>query len=49
MHSSLQISSKWRRVAQAVALNEHRSGFPVRSIFNNQSDANAKNGTNRIE
>lgn len=49
MHSSLQISGKWKRVAQAVALNEHRSGFPVRSIFNNQSDANAKNGTNRIE
>ena len=48
-HYSLQISKKWNKVAQAVALNEHRSGFPVRSIFNNQSDANAKNGTNRIE
>lgn len=48
-HYSLQISKKWNKVAQAVALNEHRSGFPVRSIFNNQAEANTKNGTNRIE
>lgn len=45
----LEISNKWKRVVQAVAVNEHRSGFHGRSIFNSQKEANAGDKKNRIE
>lgn len=37
------------QLVKAVALDEYISDFPVRLIFNNQTEANSKNGTNRIE
>lgn len=44
------VSSKWNKVVHAVAANEHRSGFAVRSIFNDQNQAKTyANSTNRIE
>ncbi|MDI4498970.1 hypothetical protein E6P70_10170 [Moraxella nonliquefaciens] len=47
---AITVSSKWNKVVHAVAVNEHRSGFAVRSIFNDQNQAKTyANSTNRIE
>ncbi len=42
----MTIDSAWNRVVHAVAVNEHRSGFHVRSIFNANDN---KNRSNRLE
>lgn len=43
---ALTVDREWNRVAHAVAVNENRSGFPVRSIFNAGDN---KNSSNRLE
>ena len=45
----LEVSSKWKKVVHAVAVNEHRAGFNGRSIFNSQTEANNGSKINRIE
>ena len=40
---SLKISNNWKSVVQAVAVNENRSGFAVRSIYTSSDDAKLHN------
>lgn len=42
---ALTIDSEWNKVVHAVAVNEHRSGFHVRSIFNSRGS----NSSSRLE
>ena len=40
---SLEVDREWKRVVHAVAVNEHRAGFHVRSIHNSSGSTSASN------